>query len=414
MSASETVLRVITFLLHFTSAIFLLHVAFRCSSVLKTNIYTETVTDSTGYAVVMNTTCDDPYSRECFYGLPQAYDGIQHSLSWNVFALLAAFEWLSASFALHYLEDALRHLWVNAYEITLAACLLWNLAGILTIMPYNMPLTMLQAGITALALLAASAAQVTSMLPLESDDQKKCCSGEEKEASGNTKATTVYNEGFPVVVPSAKQLRRHSTSPPTDLDGGVHSRNRVVQHYTEYCTSASLLFVAVLILFVPDPVSWAPLFGFTGIMICNITGIGAHNCKLDAANDSLQTPWYDLDWTKCGNHFKLFMLHSWLALISSVLIIVYLSRDTLTSSDVPGWVRFILWNLLVTYTLFGVWATLCYIMAGARGAGARFDRWMQRLDYGLTVLSAAAKLPVAYTVFYGLIQEPGGGICDIY
>jgi hypothetical protein len=41
-----------------------------------------------------------------------------------------------------------------------------------------------------------------------------------------------------------------------------------------------------------------------------------------------------------------------------------------------------------------------------------FSTWMRRLDVGLTILSAAAKLPVAYTVFYGLIQEPGGNVCD--
>lgn len=404
MAASETALRVITFFLHFASAIFLLHVAFKCSSILKTNIYTETVTDPTGYAVVMNSTCDDPYSRECFYGLPQAYDVIQHSLGWNVFALLAAFEWLSASFALYYLDDILRGWWSNAYEVTTTACLVWNFLGIFTIMPYSMPLTMLQAGITTLALLTASAAQVTSVLPLESEDQSQCNIPGRNECSRNNGT---------VVIPMPGQLNRHPTNVTVGRDRRTYSMNRVVQHYTEYCTSASLLFVAVLILFIPDPISWAPIFGFTGIMICNITGIGAHNCKLDAAEDALQTPWYDLDWTKCGNHFKLFMLHSWLALTSSVLIIVYLSRDTLTSSAVPGWVRFILWNLLITYTLFGVWATFCYAMAGARVVGGRFDRWMERLDYGLTVLSAAAKLPVAYTVFYGLIQEPGAKICDI-
>jgi hypothetical protein len=32
----------------------------------------------------------------------------------------------------------------------------------------------------------------------------------------------------------------------------------VVMHYTEYCTSASLLFVAVLILYIPNPQSTGP------------------------------------------------------------------------------------------------------------------------------------------------------------
>ena len=90
---AETTLRVITFLLHFTSALFLLYVSLKCSGIMTTKTYTETVTDPNGYAIVMNTTCgENPFSRDCFYGLPQAYDVVQHSLGWNVFALLAAFE----------------------------------------------------------------------------------------------------------------------------------------------------------------------------------------------------------------------------------------------------------------------------------------------------------------------------------
>lgn len=388
--AAGITLRVVTFLLHFASALFLVGVAFKCSNTLKTETYTETVTDSAGYALVMNPTCTEPYSRDCFYGLPQAYDVVQHSLGWNVFALLAAFEWLSASFALQYLDDLLRYWWGNSTEVATTACLTWNVLGILILMPYSMPLTMLQAGITALALLAASAAQITAGLLTPLVDQPR------GPAGGS------FN------IPPPGKLAK----PPAASTETSRSTTRVTQHYTEYCTSASLLFVAVLILFVPAPVSWAPLFGFTGIMICNIAGIGAHNCIIDT-DASPPTKWYDLDWTKRGNHFKLFILHSWLALIASVCIIIYLARDSLTSSDVPAWVRFILWNLLVTYTLFGVWATLCYSMAGQRAQDGRFDSWMERLDHGLTVLSAAAKLPVAYTVFYGLVQEPGGNVCGI-
>ena len=430
---AETTLRVITFLLHFTSALFLLYVSLKCSGIMTTKTYTETVTDPNGYAIVMNTTCgENPFSRDCFYGLPQAYDVVQHSLGWNVFALLAAFEWLSASFALYYLGDLLQHWWVNPDVVVKSACLVWNVTGIFLLMPYNIPITMLQAGITSLSLLAASAAQITAGLPDQSmeSDQPQCNnhSYDVKKNATQKKKLNLYHRRIPVhdpgqcpvdildpipwVVPTPAQMnnRLPVVVPNVKQATSIH---RVTQHYTEYCTSASLLYVAVLILFVPDPVSWAPIFGFTGIMICNIAGIGAHNSKIDN-DDSETTQWYDLDWTKCGNHFKLFILHSWLALTSSIFIIIYLSRDSLTSSDVPAWVRFILWNLLVTYTLFGVWATFCYGMAGERKHDKiTFDSWMSRLDYGLTILSAAAKLPVAYTVFYGLVQEPGGTVCSL-
>lgn len=390
----NVILRVVTFVLHFASALFLLGVSFQCSSILKTKTYTETVTDSVGYPLVMDVTCEDPYSRQCFFGVPQAYDIVQHSLAWNVFALLTAFEWLSASFALYYLGDVL----TMASEITSTACLLWNVFGILLLMPYSLPMTMLQTGVTALSLLAASAAQLTQLLPSITTETSKHETGHDDKV----KFTFIVPDKL-TKAPKEKEAKSMKSST---------SAHRVTMHYTEYCTSASLLFVAVLILFVPDPLSWAPLFGFTGILICNVTGIGAHNCKVDD-DETAETQWYNLDWSRCGNHFKLFMLHSWFALISSMCIIIYLARDSLTSGDVPSWVRFILWNLLVTYTLFGVWATLCYAMMGRRREGdTNFDKWMERLDFGLTILSAAAKLPVAYTVFYGVVQEPGGNVCN--
>jgi hypothetical protein len=123
------------------------------------------------------------------------------------------------------------------------------------------------------------------------------------------------------------------------------------------------------------------------------------------------------------------MIHAWIGLLMAVLIIVYLARDSFTSGDIPVWVRFILINLLVTYTLFGVFATVCYVMADSqeggddqgmilvgmetdRAIGAGFKRWVGcRLGYGLTILSAIAKLPIAFTVFYGLIGMPGDEKC---
>jgi len=186
-----------------------------------------------------------------------------------------------------------------------------------------------------------------------------------------------------------------------------------ILHYTEYCASASLLFVAVLMLYVPDPVSWGPVVGLVGILLCNLSGIGAHFCKLDQHN-RIQMPFFNLDWNQCGNHFKLFMLHSWSSLILALLVIFYMAWVSLMSEDVPLWVRFILYNLLVTYSLFGIFATICYAMAGTKNEPERFYKWMERLDYGLSVLSLAAKLPVAFTVYYGLVSMPGNDTCKVF
>ena len=374
---SLNILRLIVFILHAASAIFIAIVATRCGSSFISDSFTETLNNRhpNGYLVVTEGACKDPRNASCFYGIPEAHDIAQRGLEWNVFALIAAFEWISASFALGHLAGNLNPAKRGAddpSQIKLI-CLVWNLAGGLWLMPYATPMSLLQAGITVLALLIATSVQY-----------------------------------YPV---------------------GGEDDAAVVMHYTEYCTSASLLFVGVLILYVPNPQSWAVIIGFTGILLCNLTGVAAHLCKLDAAEGRTERPVYDLDWGKTANHFKLYMIHSWIGMLMAVLIIVYLARDSFTSGDIPVWVRFILINLLVTYTLFGVFATVCYVMAdfqegGAdqgmilvgmdtdRAMGVGFKRWVgYRLGYGLTILSAVAKLPIAFTVFYGLIGMPGNEKC---
>ena len=381
--SSPKALKAVLFMLHAASAVFLAVCATRCGSSYVTPLFAESMGSVyTGYAVrsldSKNSTCINHKNRSCFFAIPEARDVAQIGLEWNVFALLAAFEWISASFALGHLSGNFnpfkRPPQSDVSQIKLLS-LAWNLAGALWLLiPGNVSL--LQAGITLLALLIATSVQY-----------------------------------YPV---------------------GGEDDAAIVMHYTEYCTSASLLFLGVLILYIPDPQSWAVIIGFTGMLLCNITGVAAHLCKLDAVEGRTQLPFFDLDWGKVGNHFKLYILHSWLGMITALLIIVYLARSTFFNKDVPWWVTFILINLLVTYTLFGVWATACYAIADTKvkeytprmqmvgqeeclEMDPQFELWVSgRLGYGLTVLSAAAKLPVAFTVFYGLIGMPGDSACSVF
>jgi hypothetical protein len=349
------VLKAVIFILHASAAIFLAVCTVRCGSSFIAQSFTESISAlRTGYLVqTLNSdnVCDNPRNKACFFAIPQARDIAQPGLEWNVFALLTAFEWISASFALGHL----------AGPGIASVCLLWNLAGALLLMPYTTHLSLLQAGITTLALLMASSAQY---FPLGTEHQ---------DANGDD----------------------------------------VTMHYTEYCTSASLLFVAVLILYVPAPSSWAAIVGFTGILLCNLTGVGAHLCRLaskDAGRDEGGTWMGMLDWSNFRNHFKLYMTFAWVVLLMAILIIFYLNWDSFTSPDVPWWVRFILINLLVTYNLFGILATVFYILADMRG-----EWWATAgLTYGLSILSASAKLPIAFTVFYCLLGMPGDSVCSVF
>lgn len=354
-SSVSVLLKSIIFILHAVAAVFLAVCATRCGASFVTKSFTESISAlRTGYPVQTlnsNNVCDNPRNKTCFYNIPQARDIAQPGLEWNVFALLAAFEWISASFALGHL----------AGSGIAPVCLVWNLAGVLWLMPYTTPLSLLQTGITALALLVASTAQY-----------------------------------YPLGTESYEQ-----------------NGDDVCMHYTEYCTSASLLFIAVLILYVPEPSSWATIVCFTGILLCNLAGVCAHLCRLDSKSAARGDPVSCLDmwdWSNFRNHFKLYMIFAWIVLFMAVFTILYLNWDSFTSEDVPWWVRLILINLLVTYNLFGVWATVCYVLADMLG-----EWWAAAgLAYGLSILSAAAKLPVAFTVFYGLIGMPGDRVCSVF
>ena len=259
------ILGILAFLLHFSSAIFLAIVAVKCGSLFVSNTYTETVTDSAGYALVFNATCDDPTVKSCFFGMPQSYDTRQDGLKWNVFALLAGFEWISASFALYYLQNLL-----GREDVTIPlVCLIWNAVGVFLIMPYSMPLSTLQCGATALALLTATLAEANDWFNKDDDTPE----------GPSHQTGVVDSRGYQFIVPEKTADLANPASKPVKNT----YKNVAVLHYTEYCASASLLFVAVLMLYVPDPVSWGPVVGFVGILLCNLAGIGAHYCKTGPA-----------------------------------------------------------------------------------------------------------------------------------
>jgi len=403
MGACNWILRGFSFALHFISAIFLTFVAIRCGGSFSSNIYTEKFTDTEGYKTITpEVDCtEDKITFGCFFGITESYDVKQDGTKINILALLAAFEWISASFALYYIRDIDPS---NLYWTPFVS-MFWNAAGVLIFMPYSMPLSILQTGITALSLLATTMAQINDIFRKNitenevSDNKNK---GSIFQQNRRFHSTGVFDsKGYNIVV---NQEMEKALTP-----------TQTVLHYTEYCTSASLLFLAVLMLYMPDPLSWTVITSFVSILLCNLAGIGAHYCKLDQHNTQ-STPWYDLDWSKPGNHFKLFMLHSWSALLLALCVLIYNSWASLSSTDVPLFVRFTLYNLLVTYSAFGIYASICYAFSGTKSENfENFDAWMVRLDYGLTILSIAAKLPIAYAVFYGVINMPGAsGTCKLF
>jgi hypothetical protein len=85
-----------------------------------------------------------------------------------------------------------------------------------------------------------------------------------------------------------------------------------------------------------------------------------------------------------------------MCLLVPVAGLIYLTRDVLFDTDMPALVLFLIWNLLLTYSLFGIVATFVYIT----GIGRDHLAWM------LDILNIAAKFPLPLIILSGFITRP--------
>ena len=112
------------------------------------------------------------------------------------------------------------------------------------------------------------------------------------------------------------------------------------------------------------------------------------------------------------------LFHSWVAYVSALVIILY-QGNLLTSSRVPWFVVFSAWMLLLSYSSFGIWATLAYKLPSLLRA-----KWLhtlcrvasgdigQILVKGLDILSLAAKISIVMSLSTGFVFQ-GDGVCQV-
>ncbi len=87
---------------------------------------------------------------------------------------------------------------------------------------------------------------------------------------------------------------------------------------------------------------------------------------------------------------------AWIALLIPVSGLIYLSRGFLFDPDMPAIALFMIWNLLLTYTMFGIIPTVVYIT----GRGSKHLPWL------LDILNIAAKFPLPIVIIVGFITRP--------
>ena len=188
----------------------------------------------------------------------------------------------------------------------------------------------------------------------------------------------------------------------------LDSSTRVALRYAEYTITAPELFVAVLCIFIVEPPAFMPLTGLVLIGMCNLGGLQMHwalvaACEpdsppTDAERRAIRVPasWLartpplkrdrEAQGEECNKSFGLVecgLLDTWCLYAMAMLIIAYQGQLLLLSAP-PWYVTASAWFLLISYTSFGVWATMCYTLGWGDVA----------LDAGFAVLSPVAKVGI--------------------
>lgn len=357
-------------------------------------------------------------------GQPWADDAPEPGGRWNPFVLGTAFEWLSACFSAYYLfgERAPRSAYTLAILAGYALLVGWWAArgwGLLE------PLLVLAAFLGS-ALFLREWAQLSS------------------EAVGSVRLVgednPVYIQGRVWRVPRLRAGGDEREAQAAERLARLELRLRVCLRYLEYSATSALLYLAVLMLFVVEPPTWAAVLGAGGMVACNMYGAALHLLHLELVEgkglashgdtwwqayrviDPLDVP-YALDYnaamragapwgpmrflcaaTGLGcwrDHWAAWahMLQAaWLGLAVALAIVVYLGAGVLTTPGLPWVVVAVLWQLLVLYSSFGLVATAIYL----------HEPWWPRLELALALLDIGAKVPVAVIACVSFVAMPGG------
>jgi hypothetical protein len=322
--------------------------------------------------------------------------------SWNVIFAVTVFEWITASYALFYIDPF--DYWLDWQPLMYGLhpvpvlCTLWNLVLILLmwIMRYSLNVPPNNAFIYTLAL--AVTIVIQNVLSINRNwriDNEKEEPITYKETS--CQAASLRTDLF---------LRKRKTdgykqlAPVRSSTYDFHQANYMIlfekcccsplPRYMEYMITAPILLVALYASSVPNDVTWKFQFIAMALLACNAIGVPLHYSVLNISIDLVR-------FTKAAAYL---LLSSWLCLLVGLYIFVWTLRDFLIGSDsgMPQWVQILIWLMVILYAMFGVAASRYYLpkIMWDSDYGPDEYRW---LAFYFDIFSLAIKLPVAWTIW---------------
>lgn len=329
--------------------------------------------------------------------------------SWNTIVLVAVFEWITASYALFYIDPF--DSWMGyvacwwGYHPIVVVCSVWNFILLVILWASRTTLNIPPNNALLFTLSILFTLFVHNFLARNRDAVDV-----EAEAAEPERATIVVQPAQVVwrtdhFLRNRKRVDARYAWVPTDGTIGFHQQNYnevldskgfgVMPRYFEYSTTAPLLLVGLYASAVSFDLSWKYQGLWLALHACNLMGIPLHYGILnigDAAGRLYRAALY-------------LFVASWLALLAGLFLFTYSLRDVMmkptSETGLPDWILGMVWMLLVVYSMFGFVASRFYIPrlwydpATTKYDPEDWDTFNMYLDF----CSLLIKLPVAWSIW---------------
>lgn len=341
--------------------------------------------------------------------------------TWNPFALVFVFEWLTAAFALrplvYFMERPssvvakIRLAWLFVGLILYLAWTWYNTGGVCVAMLCTVVVSFVaSAALCVFDLVALDGYSLTAVAPktaLPAESYLDPHSGRVWVIPQRLlRRRCLPAEGHSLLQGDGDTTKQGENESTKGIDHEFENLYGVVLRYAEYCITAPLLFLAVVCLLTADGPAWLFLSGYWLLVVCNALGIALHisfalsGPSTPSENGGPLTWLFGLffvgPWSSPEANKMALLQAAWVCLLVPMGGLVFLSREFLFSRDMPTLALFMIWNLLVTYSLFGIIPTFIYVTRWGKNSIA----WL------LDILNLSAKFPLPLVILSGFIMRP--------
>ena len=326
--------------------------------------------------------------------------------SWNTIATVMMFEWISASYALFYIDPfdswlTLDALWWGMHPVPVLATL-WNASMLCAVWAARTHMNLPVNNAIIFTFCLGFTIVVQNVLSISRESVPDSETEPLVEVRSEPVKVSVHWRTDHFLRNRAKKTDSRQEWTGKTLDANFHepSYNQVLEkpgfgaiiRYLEYCITAPLLLVALFSNSVPYAETWKYQAQFAALFACNLIGVGLHFAMVSITEESGRM-------FKAANYL---FFAAWTAFGSGIYVFVWTTREfLLRSSDdtyMPTWVLFLIWALLVMYSMFGLLASRFYIPRLLWYVPFSSEDWGWLTTY-FDFCSLLIKLPVAWTIW---------------